>query len=493
MNFSEFENMMKKSGIGSLAEIARALNTTPQAVSNWKSRNQVPYHIIAKVKNSTMEKNYDQTSKLESVVNPISLFKEKDSIQFSDILLAIATQLKVIFLSTFISVFLTFIFVQFIQEPQYVSSGKLLLPSGTGNNLSGLAGLANQFGVNVPNESSVDLSSPSLYPELLSSRTFANKLLEKKFFLNEYNEELTLLEILNDGDKVSELNKDLLTTRAINNLNSNYLGYEQDPKSAFSIIKVSAPEPLFAKQLADVVLKELELLNRFFKSQKVIEKTSFIENRIISVEKELKLSEKSLKNFKEKNRQVLSPALLLEQERYERQVEVQKGVYLTLKQQYELSRIEEIQEASIIQILDYPQVPLYPSNKNVKFNVILAVLVGAIFGIIIGIIRSYVNTSNLDERKKIRQIRNIFKKKFKDLFLDNRISGIVCFFLLIGLPLFLGYKSKYPTFFGLYSTKLMIVNSIYVIIFLSTVALLIFNRKKKKDLISIKLKRNEFD
>ena len=34
----------------------------------------------------------------------------------------------------------------------------------------------------------------------------------------------------------------------------------------------------------------------------------------------------------------------------------------------------------------------------------------------------------------------------------------------------------------------MIVNTIYVIIFLSTVALLIFNRKKKKDLISTKLK-----
>ena len=123
-----------------------------------------------------------------------------------------------------------------------------------------------------------------------------------------------------------------------------------------------------------------------------------------------------MKNFKEKNRQVLSPALLLEQERYERQVEAQKGVYLTLKQQYELSRIEEIQEASIIQILDYPQVPLYPSNKNVKFNVILAVLVGAIFGIIIGIIRSYVNTSNLDERKKLDKSEIFLRKNLKTFF-----------------------------------------------------------------------------
>ena len=47
MNFSELEQLMSSRDVTSLAEIARALNTTPQAVSNWKARNQVPHHIVA--------------------------------------------------------------------------------------------------------------------------------------------------------------------------------------------------------------------------------------------------------------------------------------------------------------------------------------------------------------------------------------------------------------------------------------------------------------
>ena len=49
MKFEDFEKLMSQKGINSLAEIARLLETTPQAVSNWKSRNQVPNHIVIKV------------------------------------------------------------------------------------------------------------------------------------------------------------------------------------------------------------------------------------------------------------------------------------------------------------------------------------------------------------------------------------------------------------------------------------------------------------
>ena len=49
MKFVEFEKLMLSRGITTLAEMARILNTTPQAVSNWKSRDQVPYHIIIKL------------------------------------------------------------------------------------------------------------------------------------------------------------------------------------------------------------------------------------------------------------------------------------------------------------------------------------------------------------------------------------------------------------------------------------------------------------
>ena len=116
MNFSEFEKLMNSNGITSLAEIARFLNTTPQAVSNWKARNQIPNHIVLKINSSTtnfinIENNdemklsgYPQNNFSQSLLNEIN------SVSLSDILLIIAQQLKLILLTSFVTVFLTFTF-----------------------------------------------------------------------------------------------------------------------------------------------------------------------------------------------------------------------------------------------------------------------------------------------------------------------------------------------------------------------------------------------
>ncbi|MDD9888224.1 MAG: Wzz/FepE/Etk N-terminal domain-containing protein, partial [Candidatus Marinimicrobia bacterium] len=255
MNFSELEKLMSSRGVTTLAEIARTLNTTPQAVSNWKSRNQVPYRIAVKLSQLPPAGNPQTSDDPPIYSSPIAHYSspiiyEKDTISLSDILLTIAEQLKVIVLTTFISVFLTFTYVQFIKQPLYVSWATVLLPESKMSNLGGLAGLASQFGVNVPMEATADLSSPSLYPELLRSRTFAEKILDKEFYLDEYGKKLTLLAILTQGDKPPKFERDSLITEAVKLLNEKYLAFDQDPQSTFSIIKVTAPEPRFAKNLA---------------------------------------------------------------------------------------------------------------------------------------------------------------------------------------------------------------------------------------------------
>jgi len=480
MNFIELESLMSSRGITSLADIARALNTTPQAVSNWKSRNQVPHHIVAKLNQfSPPTADSPQTFDGPPVYASPSIYEE-DTISLSDILLTMAEQLKVIVLTTFISVFLTFTYVQFIKVPQYVSWATVLLPSNSGGNLGGLAGLASQFGVNVPTGVvSTDLSSPSLYPELLRSRTFAEQILDKEFYLDKYDKKLSLLAILTDGDETSNVGKDRLITNAVNKLNNEILAFDEDQNSKFSVIRVTAEDPLFAKELADVVLAELEVLNRYFKSEKVSEKNTFIENRIASVEGDLEASEQALKDFNERNRQISSPALQLGQERLERDVEVQKGIYLTLKQQLELAKIEEVQETSIVQILDKPQIALGPSNINLKLRVLLAGFWGVGLGIMLGFVRSYLDNNNMDERKKLRRIKHFTKKKTKDIILDRRVSGIVSFLLLIGLPFYLGHESKNPVFFGMYSAKLMLVNTVYVLTLITAISIFIYFTRKK--------------
>jgi len=355
------------------------------------------------------------------------------------------------------------------------------LPDANKNNLGGFAGIASQFGVNIPSGVQADLSSPSLFPELIKSRTFAEKILDKKFYVKKFDKDLSLLAILTHGDGEANLSKEILIQKAYGSLGE-ILRFEHDLiSSTFSIITVTMPDPVLAKNLADVVLDELEGLNRFFKIRSVTEKISFIETRIASVQKELLVSEMKYKAFNEKNRQVFSPALKLEEDRLMRDVEVQKGVYLTLKQQLELAKIEEIQGSSVVQILDYPQIPLVPSNIKLKLSLILSLLFGIVFGLFFAFIRGY--TVNIDkyERKKIRRFKNYFIKKGKSFLLDPRVTGFVSIMLLIGSPYYFSYRSQNPQFFGMYSSKILILNVVYLVVFIFSISLFVYSKKNQKN------------
>ena len=178
MKFSEFEDIMNAKGINTLADIARSLNATPQAVSNWKARDQIPYHVVAGLKPpSALSKISSDNKNTDSIYIPI----DKDKTTLSNIILTLAEEFKIIAITTFISLFFTFTYVKFVQEPKYVSSATILLSENKASNLGGLAGLASQFGVNVPSAAQADLSSPSLLPEIIKSRTFISKIATKEF------------------------------------------------------------------------------------------------------------------------------------------------------------------------------------------------------------------------------------------------------------------------------------------------------------------------
>ena len=482
MNFSELESLMSSRGVTTLAEIARALNTTPQAVSNWKARDQIPYHIVSKINQLLPPPAESPQSSTQPPGTPFTphyspLTMEEDTISLSDILVTLAEQLKVILLVPFITVFLTFTHVQFIKQPLYKSSSTILLPANMAG-LGGLTGLASQFGVSVPQHAEAGLSSPLLFPELIKSRTFAERILDKPFFTEKYGRELPLLEIFTTYSvDTLQLDRDMLVQQAMRAFQG-MVSFES--QGSFSVLSIEASEPHFARDLNKVVLDELQSLNRYFKSQNVNEKTNFINNRIKSVENDLEYSEQTLKSFREQNRQISSPALQLEEEHLMRDVEIQKGIYLTLKQQLELAKIEEVQETSVVQVLDGPQVPLGSFNKNLQSSVLLAGVFGVGLGILLGFLRAYVNNSDIDERRKLRRVRNFIKKKSKDIILDQRVSGIVSVLFLIGLPYYLGYKSQNPVFFGMYSPKLMLVNTVYLITLIASITLFIYLTRKKK-------------
>ena len=118
MKFSELQQQLKeKFGINHLADIARELGVSPQAVSNWKARDRVPYKYVLKIRQQLEESDTRVSSQSEnSASNSNQVFSQyghpqyvgEDTISLTDILLILARQLKIILITPSIFCILTF-------------------------------------------------------------------------------------------------------------------------------------------------------------------------------------------------------------------------------------------------------------------------------------------------------------------------------------------------------------------------------------------------
>jgi uncharacterized protein involved in exopolysaccharide biosynthesis len=111
----------------------------------------------------------------------------------------------------------------------------------------------------------------------------------------------------------------------------------------------------------------------------------FVEQRLKEISSELYKSEEGLLSFNLRNQNPTSPALVLEMARLRRAVEINQEVYLQLKKQLEMAKIEETKENALIEVLASPRYPLGPDQAvSLKQRIILT-MGGAFLGIILAI------------------------------------------------------------------------------------------------------------
>ena len=411
MTFDELLKIMGENfGSMKLADIAREFDVTPQVVSNWKSRNQVPYRYVKTLRKKIQ--NIDNKSTGQVGVNPnymnIDYGKDSDKDEDNDfdifqiLILIYKSVLKnklTIILFPFIISIITAIRVVFFVEPVFSSSARILPANNEKNQVSGFAA---QFGVTI-GSSTADISGAELYPDIIKSRILAKALLKRKFKLsNSDTSSQTLLEILT-SKKIDpkEPYEGPLVFKGIRKLHK-VIGIKSSRKSPLIDIIADAGGPKLARDIVLAVIDELDLIQNQFKLNRIKEKRIFIENRIKSLEIDLSKSEEVLKKHREQNRNISSsPALLLQQERLIRDLSVLTQVYITLKNEYEQIQIEEVENSRMFVVLDEPEIPLKRSSPNRKRRVLTAAFISLIMIISYVIIKDWVSDNWEDKIKPL--------------------------------------------------------------------------------------------
>src|SRR6266566_3091040 len=206
---------------------------------------------------------------------------------------------------------------------------------------SGLAGLAGQLGINFGSEAS---QSPRFYAEVVKSRAILDRLLTATY-ANTLSPETpsdstTLLTILRKGHR----NRPDSLERAATRLAS-LMSVSIDAQTNIVTVKATLPDRDLAAAVLQRLISYLNDFNTQTRQSQARERRKFTEQRVASVENELRDAEEALKRFYQSNRSwQQSPQLVFEEGQLRRQVDLRQELYRTLRREYETARIQEVND-----------------------------------------------------------------------------------------------------------------------------------------------------
>ncbi len=325
----------------------------------------------------------------------------QSKMSFFDIIILLSRQIKLILITPTLFCICAIIYALFFTAPYFTATSKLMTSSSSSGGFSQAVGLAEQFGIVIPNNQSTPNWGAA---DIIKSRTLARAMLKRKFDTKEFGSGKSFLQILTYGNNEPEFNKDTLEIKAVDKL-VKMINLSEDRKSGLYTITLNASEPQLAADIITVLIEELDKHQKEYNKALKSKARQFIEERIHAVGKELVQAEETLKDFTASNRRIEnSPLLLLEQQRLGREVSVLTNVYTMLKQQLETTKIEEVKESEYVIVLDPPEAPIEKSGPKRKKMVILAGLLGIGLSIFIAILVEFVQAN----KKWINQLKNIF-------------------------------------------------------------------------------------
>ncbi|HUQ19156.1 MAG TPA: GNVR domain-containing protein [Gemmatimonadaceae bacterium] len=270
-----------------------------------------------------------------------------------------------------------------IVPPVYRAEASFVANSSSGAKLQGgsgggaLGGLLQQFGGSMGGDPS---ESPNFYVELLTSRELLTRLLDSKFpnpRTANLRDSATLLDIL----KIKKPDRAAQLETAVKSL-SKAIAPGIDAKTNLVWFSVDEQWPELSAQVANRLIDLVSSFNREKRMSSAKAKREFLQMRHDSARTALRDAEERQRLFLEQNRGlIMAPSLKFEEQRLTRDVDLANDLYINLDKQLEVARIDEINDAALITVIDSAVVPRKARWPRYGVMVFTALILGTLAGL----------------------------------------------------------------------------------------------------------------
>ena len=300
-----------------------------------------------------------------------------------------------------------FLVYSLIATPFYESKISLypagtLAETGSAFN-NGLQGIAESFGLG-------GISSGQTFnvPDIINSQRLKKAVVMNQWENEKFSEQTTLIKYW-ELDKIKWYSIKPIITKLIpffsdgNDPEKSQLfkGMEQlgdlitVAESGTGLIEVSVlmEEPQLAADIANYISDFVKDFVSYEQGKEAKRNLEFIKNQLINSKDDLEYSEKELTQFKEKF-SYTNPSLDEIRGRLKRNIESNLQVYITLRQQYELAKIEEARDLLMVTILDEAEAPVLKKKPQRKLIVIGGIITGFFLSTLWAFFTSVITLTN---------------------------------------------------------------------------------------------------
>ncbi len=313
------------------------------------------------------------------------------------------------------------LFVALLSTPQYMVHARILpeIQQRGAGSADLLRQLAGRTGLRLSAEG-YEALRPDLYPQVLASTPFFYSLLDKEIETTELAEPITVQAYVEEHMRGNPLlgfvrrytiglprtvlgwvraigsSKEPLpdivaavpTIPAITRAEYNAIGalrgrIKSDMDMQAWVISVSAefPDPLAAAHIAELAVQYLNDYVVEYKTEKVKKDMLFIEERYKEKQADFFEAQQRLARFQDANRNIVSAAVMTEEQRLQHQYTLAFGLYNELAARLEDARIRVQEETPVLKMLEPVQVPRERSRPKRARIMVMYTMVGGVLGV----------------------------------------------------------------------------------------------------------------
>jgi len=299
-------------------------------------------------------------------------------------MLAVLVRDRRVILSCMVAGFLLGLAIALLRPKSYTTTFSFVPQTSPDANRSGLAGLAQQFGIPLSALGAVT-QQPQLYADLLVTRTVLEPIAMDSFAVGaESARRVPLAEFLDVGDDEPAV----MIEETLLALRKDVIATTLATRTGMVTARVRTQSPYVSLQIAERLLGGLNTFNLMTRQSQAREERRFTEGRLAAARVSLRAAEDTLQRFLQVNREFAeSPALVFQRDRLQRDVQLQQQVVTSLAQQYEENRIREVRDTPVITIIETPSLAARPDQRLRALILLLGTVAGFALGVLIVIAR----------------------------------------------------------------------------------------------------------